>query len=91
MRKIKGRKRKDLTINEGTIEDVGELMGAFAGDGCFCVDKLNRGTLKFTIGAHEKQYIKRIKYLLTNVYNGRKPACYLKHDKSCYDVLLYSR
>ena len=67
-RKIKGKtiKKAKITNNQ---EQIGELIGAFAGDGTFHKDKGGTYRITFSTYYKEEKYAARLKKILKDAYN----------------------
>ena len=70
-RKAVGRKIKKIEIKESLKEEIGEIVGAFAGDGNYYVDKKYHHRIRFHFGLNELELAKRIKNLIFKVYNKK--------------------
>ena len=72
VRKTLGKRIRDIIVNERDMETVGEIIGAFAGDGSANVDKNYQYVIRFSLSKNERKYAQRIISLLKSVY-GVKP------------------
>lgn len=70
-RKVNGKKIKELKIDDKLESEIGEIVGAFAGDGSFFKDKNYVYHIRFHLSKLEYQYVQKIKNLLENVYKIR--------------------
>ncbi|OGI12684.1 hypothetical protein A3K64_03875 [Candidatus Micrarchaeota archaeon RBG_16_36_9] len=70
-RKINGKKIKELKIDKNLESEIGEIIGAFAGDGSFFKDKNYVYHIRFHLSKLEYQYVQKIKKLLENIYKTR--------------------
>jgi len=71
-KKIKGRKLKPIEFRTIPADEIGEIIGAFAGDGNFYKDKAYHYTVQFLFGYCSEEYARRFEQLLINSF-GKKP------------------
>lgn len=67
-RKTIGRKIKKVTIKNNLEEEIGEIIGIFAGDGNFYMDKNYRYRVRFYFSNDEIRYAQKVNWLLKQVY-----------------------
>lgn len=86
MRKIKGRKIKLVNIKKGNLELIGEVIGLFAGDGCFYHDK-KRYTRRITFSFNKKEdkIIDYYRNSLTELTN-KNPRLYISKSIKTLDL-----
>jgi intein-encoded DNA endonuclease-like protein len=66
--KEKGKKIKPIKICNDLEEEIGEIMGVFAGDGNFYLDSNYRYRIRFYLSKDEIKYAKKLNNLLKKVY-----------------------
>jgi len=67
-RKEIGKKIKKVEINKNLKEEIGEIVGAFAGDGNFYLDKNYRYRIRFYFSKNEIKYAEKFNSILKKVY-----------------------
>ena len=67
-RKVKEKKTKDIVINDSLETEIGEIMGAFAGDGSFFKDERYSYRVRFYLSRKEYNYAKKLNDLLSSIY-----------------------
>ena len=69
MQKIRGGKSrvKPLKIS-GPLENIGEFVGVFEGDGSFCKDALYHYSIRITLSLKEKEYAKKLKAMFASTF-----------------------
>jgi hypothetical protein len=67
-RKTVGRKMIVVKIDNSLEEEIGEIVGAFAGDGNFYLDSNYRYRIRFYLSSDEMEYAKNLNNLLKKVY-----------------------
>lgn len=67
-RKTVGRKMKTVKIHNNLKEEIGEIVGAFAGDGNFYLDSNYRYRIRFYLSGDEIIYSKKLNNFLKKVY-----------------------
>lgn len=95
MKKIRGKKTKDVVLNEDK-EKIGEFVGIFSGDGSFFFDK-KRGNYNINIYTWDKEekYANYIKKLISDIfvnstvrnYEGNSVICTRIQRKFAYLLL----
>lgn len=71
LRKNFGRTIKTVKVDESNMDSVGEIMGAFAGDGSYYHNKLWGHVNRFHLGITEMSYARHLTKLINLVYNKR--------------------
>ena len=86
-----GKKIRDVIVNESFREELGEIIGAFAGDGNFYFNpKYYHYKFTFSLSSYEDDYAKRLVEIILLVFN-RKPYIW-KNKKSNYiNVYIYGK
>jgi len=67
-KKFFGKRLKEIQINDKLEEDIGEIVGAFAGDGNFYLDKNYRYRIRFSFSGNEIKYAKNISETFKKIY-----------------------
>ncbi len=81
-----GRKIQPLTINDKPTGELGELLGLFAADGCFYVDRRRyHYTMTISLSSYQNEYAEVVSEIITRVF-GRKARIDV-HDDSISVVL----
>lgn len=91
VRKRFGRKLMDVVVNESLREELGEIIGAFAGDGNFSFyRKLYHYKITFYLSKHEDNYAKRLSKLILLVFN-KKPYIWNSKKSNCILICVYGK
>ena len=91
VRKRFGRKLKVVLANEFLREELGEIMGAFAGDGNFSFyRKSYHYKITFFLSNYEEEYAKRMAKLILLVFN-KKPYIWKSKKSNCILVCVYGK
>jgi len=83
-----GKKFKEIRINNKLEEEIGEIVGSFAGDGNFYLDKKYRYRIRFSFSGNEIGYAKKISEKLKKIY-GKPSRIY--HYKNVTIVDIYGK
>lgn len=75
VRKALGKRIQNIIVNENDMEAVGEIIGAFAGDGAAGVEKNYQYVVRFFLSKDEEEYSQRLAKLLRSIY-GVEPWVY---------------
>ena len=73
--KIKGRKIKQIEFRNIPDDEIGEIIGAFAGDGNFYKDKNYHYTVQFLFGYCSEAYARSFEQLLINSFDKKPLRC----------------
>jgi len=84
-KKFFGKKFKEVQINDNFKEDIGEIVGAFAGDGNFYLDKKYRYRIRFSFSADETEYAKNISEKIKKIY-GKPSRIYCYKNVTIVDI-----
>lgn len=74
-KKLKGKKIKDVEINYDLLEDIGEIVGAFAGDGNYYCDSSYHHKIRIYLSPDEEKYATRLKEKMKKVFR-KSPRVY---------------
>lgn len=88
-RKILGRKIKQIKI-ENNLNNIGEFMGVFAGDGSFCKSKLYHYRIILFLSAKEEDYMISLSNMLCSLFN-KKPNVYFRKDHNYFEIIYNSK
>ncbi|MEM5773217.1 MAG: LAGLIDADG family homing endonuclease [Candidatus Aenigmatarchaeota archaeon] len=70
IKKLRGRRFPETKIEDSNLENVGELIGVFSGDGYFFFDKKSyKYNIFFYFSKDEEEYVKRFINLLNSIIN----------------------
>ncbi|MDP1729154.1 MAG: LAGLIDADG family homing endonuclease, partial [archaeon] len=90
-KKIKGRKFSLVNLHFSKKDELGEFLGIFSGDGCFCKRPNSHYIIRIYVGYYEKHYAD---YLGHKFYEwfGKKPNIYISYyrGKKSMITLYYS-
>lgn len=92
-KRIKGKKTKPVVFNFKNMNELGEFLGMFAGDGYCCIGRNYHYIIKIVAGAYETGYRKYLKKQLPNWF-GKKPLVFCARYKgrpSWYVYTYYSK
>lgn len=84
-RKERGVTFKQIKINENLEKEIGEIIGAFAGDGSFILDKNYKYKIRFYLSPDEIPYAKKIRKLLRDVY-GKSGKMYIYENITIVEI-----
>lgn len=91
VRKRFGKKLRDVVVNESLREELGEIIGAFAGDGNLSFyRKLYHYKITFYLSNYEDDYAKRLVKLILLVFN-KKPYIWNSKKSNCILVSVYGK
>lgn len=78
-RKIKGKTIKPISLNFNSLDEMGEILGIFAGDGHFQLDKNYTYTIRIYLGFDEMEYANDLVGLFSKCF-GKKPMMRREHS-----------
>ncbi|MGA3021175.1 MAG: LAGLIDADG family homing endonuclease, partial [Candidatus Micrarchaeales archaeon] len=70
-RKFWGLKQKKVNVNKKVLEDIGEVVGIFAGDGNYYLDDKYKYVIRVSLDSSYKGYVKKVAQLFYKVFNKR--------------------